>query len=101
DGAFLAKVVDHVAIVNDFMAHIDGGAEQFERTFDNIDCAVHTGTEAARLGQQDLGAALRGKTFRHQRTPNNETSTRRSMPASGWLKSKRARSSSSSFNTPE
>ena len=54
NGAFGLQVLDHVAVVDDLVAHIDGGAEPLQRQLDDLDGAVDTGTEAARRGQEDL-----------------------------------------------
>ncbi|MCY1373797.1 hypothetical protein D9M69_610910 [compost metagenome] len=73
---------------------------QFERALDDIDGAIHARAEAARLRQQDFGVGS-GYGLAHQSTPRSATSTRRLMPASGWLKSNSADSSLISFRTPE
>ncbi|KAG0755913.1 hypothetical protein G6F22_020459 [Rhizopus arrhizus] len=73
---------------------------QFDRALDDVDGAVHAGTEAARLRQQDFGVGG-GNGLAHQRTPSSATSTRKLTPASGWLKSNSADSSLISFRTPE
>ena len=100
DGALGAQVFDHVAVVDDLVAHVDRRAVQLERALDDVDGAIDAGTEAARLRQQDFGAGG-GDSLAHQRTPSSATSTRKLMPASGWLKSNNADSSLISFRTPE
>src|SRR5690606_26251123 len=100
DGALGAQVFDDVAVVDDFMAHVDGRAVQFERALDDVDGAVDAGTEAARLGQHDLGVGG-GDVVGHYRTPRISTSTRSAVPASGWLKSNSAQSGVICLSTPE
>ena len=51
--AELAQPVDDEAVVDDFMAHIDGRAEPLERELDDLDRAVDAGTKAARRGDED------------------------------------------------
>src|SRR5690606_4939101 len=102
DGALGAQVGHDITVVHDLVAHIDGCAEQLERPLDDVDGAIDAGAETARLSQNDFGAFTdAGCTGAHHRTPSKETSTLRSMPASGWLKSNKARSSSYSLSTPE
>ena len=55
NGALGLEVVDHKGVVHDFVAHINGRAKLVERALDDLDGAVHAGTKAARLGQQDFG----------------------------------------------
>ena len=95
-----AQVFHHIAVVDDLMAHVDRRAMQFQRALDDVDGAIHPGTEAARLRQHDLGAGG-GNGLAHHSTPNSATSTRRRTPAEGWLKSNRADSSLISLSTPE
>ena len=49
-----AQPLDHVAVVHDFVTHVDRRAEQLDRTLDDVDGAIDAGTEAARIGEQDL-----------------------------------------------
>ncbi|MNV28603.1 hypothetical protein D3C71_1198000 [compost metagenome] len=100
DRALGAQVFHHIAVVDDLMAHVDRGAMQFDRALDDVDGAVHAGTEAARLGQHDFGVGG-GNGLAHQRTPSSATSSCKRTPASGWLKSNSADSSLISFSTPE
>jgi len=39
--------------MDDFPAHVDGGAEGFQGDLDDVDRAHHSGAEAARLKEQD------------------------------------------------
>ena len=54
DRAFLFQVVDHVAIVHDFVAHIDRRAEQLDRALDDFDRTVDAGAKSAGVGEQYL-----------------------------------------------
>ena len=49
-----AQTVHHVFVVDDFVPHIDGCAEQHDRSLDDVDRAVHAGAESARIGQVNL-----------------------------------------------
>ncbi|GAA3885519.1 hypothetical protein GCM10022276_00500 [Sphingomonas limnosediminicola] len=48
----LAQPFDHEAIVDDFMAHIDGRTETLERKLDDLDGAIDAGAKAARRRNQ-------------------------------------------------
>src|SRR3546814_8480400 len=50
----LLEVVDHVAVVHDFVAHVDRRAERLDRTLDDLDRAVDAGAEAAGIGEDDV-----------------------------------------------
>ncbi len=52
DGALGGKLVHHVAVVDDLLAHVNGRAEGFQRDADNIDGAHHSGAKAPRLQQK-------------------------------------------------
>ena len=52
DRALALEVLDDVAVVDDFVAHIDRRAEPFEREFDDLDRPVDAGAKAARTGHQ-------------------------------------------------
>ena len=43
----------HRAVVDDFMPHVDRGAEPADRFLHDPDGTVHTGAEAARTGKQN------------------------------------------------
>ena len=45
-----AQAVHHVFVVDHFVPHIDGRAEQDDRPLDDVDGAVHAGAESARIG---------------------------------------------------
>ena len=53
-GAALAQLLDHVLVVDDLLAHVDGRPVQLERALDRLDRAVHAGAVAARGGEQQL-----------------------------------------------
>jgi hypothetical protein len=50
-GALLAQPVHDVAVVHDFVAHVDRGAVHLERHLDDVDRAVDAGAEAAGSGE--------------------------------------------------
>jgi hypothetical protein len=54
DRALGLQIVDHVGVVDDFMAHVDRRAKTSERLLDDGDRAVHPGAKTARAGEQDL-----------------------------------------------
>jgi hypothetical protein len=47
--AFCAQAFDDMAVVNDFMANVDGGAKLRERLLDDVDGPDHAGAKAAGL----------------------------------------------------
>src|SRR4051794_3733910 len=49
----LAQAVDDVAVVDDFVPHIDGRSEPLERKLDDLDRAIDAGAETTRRGDQD------------------------------------------------
>ncbi|MNR29694.1 hypothetical protein D3C85_1470970 [compost metagenome] len=53
DGALVAQVVDHEAVVHHLVADIDRGAVDFQRALDDGDGTVDAGAETARVGQHD------------------------------------------------
>ena len=56
-----AQAIDDKTVVNDFMAHVDRRAERFQRTLDDLDGAIDSGTEPARIGEQDIHGSIIGK----------------------------------------
>ena len=52
--AFRLERFDHVAIVDDLMAHVDGSAMFGQRPLDNIDRSNNAGAKPARLSKYDL-----------------------------------------------
>ena len=44
---------DHLPVVHDFMAHVDGLTEQLYGAFNNLDGAIDTRTKTPRIGQYD------------------------------------------------
>jgi hypothetical protein len=51
--AFLTQIVDHVAIVDNFVAHVHGRAVLLQRPIDNLDCTNNARAKAAGLGKDD------------------------------------------------
>ncbi|MPM97279.1 hypothetical protein SDC9_144452 [bioreactor metagenome] len=60
DRALVLQIVHHIGVVHDFMAHIDRAAKLLQRALDDLDGAIHTGAEAARLGKNDFLGFLHG-----------------------------------------
>jgi len=87
------EVVDHMGVVHDLVAHVNGSTKLFERPFDDVDGAVDPRTKPPGLGQQDF---LHGH---HQSTPTICTSNRTGWPAKGWLKSNRTAPSARTSRT--
>src|SRR5262249_8851453 len=54
DGALLLQSLDHMPIVDDFMAHIDRRAVALEGERDDMDRALDAGAEAARAAEHDI-----------------------------------------------
>ena len=50
NGAFCLEGFDHVTVVDDLVAHIDGRPVLLQRQLDDLDGAVDAGAEAARGG---------------------------------------------------
>ena len=59
--AFSLQRLDHVAVVHDLVAHIDGPAIFLERVLDDVDRPHHAGAKPTRLGKND--AHHRGQSF--------------------------------------
>ena len=59
DRAHVTQTVDHIAVVDDLVAHIDRGAVLFQRQDDDLNRPLDTGAKAARLAEAD-GQAGRG-----------------------------------------
>ena len=53
-GAEVAQPIHHMLVVDHFVAHIHRCAEHGQRALDDLDGAIHTGTEAAGIGEQYL-----------------------------------------------
>jgi hypothetical protein len=73
DGALGLEVIDHVAVVHDFVADVDRAAKLFQRAFDDSDGTLDTGAEATGIGKQEV----------HHMIPRISTSKRIDLPASG------------------
>ena len=54
DRALGAQVAHDVGVVDDLVAHVDRRTELRERALDDLDRTVDAGTEAARLGEDDI-----------------------------------------------
>ncbi len=75
------QAIDDVAVMDDLVADIDGGAVAFQRLFDDLDGAVDAGAEAARRGEIDFergGHGLPHRGFR--RTLPRQTATNAVLP---------------------
>ncbi len=57
NGAALAQVLDHEAVVDHLMADIDGGPEELDGPLDDVDGSVHAGAKAPRVGDDDIHGA--------------------------------------------
>ena len=53
DGALALELLDHMAVVDDLVADIDGRAEFLERPLDDLDRPDDAGAEAARLSHKN------------------------------------------------
>jgi hypothetical protein len=51
--AFLAQIIDHVTIVDNFVAYVDRRAVLLQRPIDNLDRTNNARTKAAGLGKDD------------------------------------------------
>ncbi|MHC2193694.1 hypothetical protein ACVJF1_006327 [Bradyrhizobium diazoefficiens] len=49
DGALVLQALDHVFVVHDLVAHVDGRAELLQRPFHDLDRPHHARAETARL----------------------------------------------------
>jgi hypothetical protein len=49
--AFVAQLIDDIIIVHDLVAHIDRCAKLRERSLNDFDRAIYSGTKATRLGE--------------------------------------------------
>jgi len=63
DRALGAQVVDHVAVVDDLVAHVDGLSEALEGDLHDFDRAIDTRTESAGAGHQDTHRARLAASF--------------------------------------
>ena len=54
DGAALTQILHHKLVVYDFMAHINRGAKNLQRTIYDINGTINPGTEAARICQSNV-----------------------------------------------
>ncbi|MNN51629.1 hypothetical protein D3C81_1662830 [compost metagenome] len=51
DRTLVAQVRHHIGVMHDLVAHIDRRAELGQRTLDDFNRTIHTGTKTARLGK--------------------------------------------------
>ena len=54
DRAARFQVIDHIGVVHNFMAHVDGGTKFEQRPLDDLDRTIDPGAKAARLGQENF-----------------------------------------------
>jgi hypothetical protein len=52
-GATGAQILDHMAVMHNFVAHINRRAKFDQRAFHDVDRALHPGAEPAGLSQYD------------------------------------------------
>ena len=53
DRALIRQLIHYKAVVDDFLADVDGRAKGFERNPDDVDCPHYACTETARFQQQN------------------------------------------------
>ena len=53
-GTARPQTFDNMAIMHDFMAHIDRGTKQLQCAFDNLDSTINTGTKTARICENNF-----------------------------------------------
>src|SRR5690606_6525488 len=67
DRTALAQGIDHKLVVYYLVTHVDGGAIDVQCAIDDIDGAIHAGTEAPGIGQANVGSGrLCGRTARNE-----------------------------------
>ena len=54
DGSLGRERLDHVLVMDNLPAHINGGLEKLKGHVNNINGPIHTGAESSRLGEQKL-----------------------------------------------
>ena len=85
DRAALGQLLDHVLVVNDLLAHVDGRPVEVEGTLDGLHGAVDPGAVAAGRGEQ-YPAGAGGRERDHQRKGSGGVSA---APRRGWPRSRR------------
>ena len=65
DRAALRQLLDHVLVVDDLLAHVDGWPVHVERVLDRLHGPVDTGAVAAWRGEQDALGSARLEAFGH------------------------------------
>ena len=73
DRPFALELVDHVSVVDDLLAHVDGPVADLEGLLDDVDRADHARAEAAQASHQER-FDLR-KRFGHQVTVSTSFSS--------------------------
>jgi hypothetical protein len=63
------QCIDHKAIMDNFVPHINGCAVLFERELDNFDCTVNARAKTARSGEQQFHRAAGSSLFSHVQCP--------------------------------
>ena len=63
DRAALLQRADHVGVVHDLLAHVDGGAEALQRRLDGLHRPVYARAITARLGEQDASGRHGHETY--------------------------------------
>ena len=58
DRSTLTQIFHHIAVMHDLVAHIDGRAEHFQSPVDDVDGAIHPGTEATGVGETNFHKAV-------------------------------------------
>jgi hypothetical protein len=54
DGSLGGERLDHVLVMDNLPAHINGGREKLEGHVNHVNSPIHTSAESARLGEQKL-----------------------------------------------
>ena len=76
-----AQIFHHMAVVHDFVTHIDRRAEFLQRPLDDFDGPLHTGAETAGLGQDDADHRQLSPAVRHMARC---TRSGNASQAAGW-----------------
>jgi len=59
DSAASTQAIDDMAVMDDFVAHVDGCAVKGKRALDGLDGAFNARAEAAWVGKEDFGGCFR------------------------------------------
>jgi hypothetical protein len=52
--AACAQIIDHMTVMHDFVAHIDRATEDFQRSINDVDRPINTGTKTPWIGEYDV-----------------------------------------------